>query len=301
VLDEVCEERDQLKARLLKPRIEQRMVEDYRRAGKRLMFLDYDGTLMPFAKDPREVRPTGRVLALLEALATDPNNEVVVISGRDRNTLEHWLGHLPVGLIAEHGVFVRFAGQEWASIQPLNNDWKPSIRPVLEMYADRLPGAFVEEKEYSLVWHYRGADPELGMMRAQELLDHLVNFTANIDVQVLQGNKVIEVKTGGINKGTTGMFWLDRAHPITDTQLPPESAIASSVGADFVLAIGDDWTDEYLFAALPESAYSIRVGLVYSRARFNLSDSSAVLDLLDHLVRAGNSDAPSRGDLAVSR
>jgi hypothetical protein len=43
------------------------------------------------------------------------------------------------------------------------------------------------------------------------------------------------------------------------------------------------------------------VGLVYSRARFNLSDSSAVLDLLDHLVRAGNSDAPSRGDLAVSR
>ena len=99
------------------------------------------------------------------------------------------------------------------------------------------------------MWHYRATDPELREQRAQELLDYLVNFTANMDVQVLQGNKVIEVKTGSVNKGTTGRLWLQRNR------------------FDFVLAIGDDWTDEYLFAALPINAYTMRVGLVESKLR----------------------------------
>ncbi len=264
-LRRACEDRDQLKSRLLSPATARKLLHDYDSANRRLLLLDYDGTLMPYSEDPQSVRPTSDVLNLLTRLAADPHNDVVVISGRDRGILDEWLGKLPIGLVAEHGVWTRPHDEDWKLIQPLANDWKDNIRPVLETYAHRLPGAFVEEKEYSLVWHYRAADQELGMVRAQELLDYLVNFTANIDVQVLQGSKVIEVKTGSINKGSTGSYWLRNTNP------------------DYILAVGDDWTDEYLFMALPEDAYTLRVGLTQSHARYNLSDHKAVLDLLGQL------------------
>jgi trehalose 6-phosphate synthase/phosphatase len=265
-----CEDRDRLTAHLLNDSARHRMVEDYAQAERRLLLLDYDGTLMPFSTDPRQTAPTPRVLEVLSELAADERNDVVVISGRDRNTLEHWLGRLPVSLVAEHGAWIHDKGSGWHLSRPLKNDWKPRIRPVLETYADRLPGSFVEQKEFSLVWHYRAADPELGAARAQELLDHLVNFTANIDVQVLQGNKVVEVKTGGIDKGTTAA-----QHHL------------AIIDPDFVLAVGDDWTDEYLFQALPDDAYTLRVGLAHSQARYNLRRQPDALDLLEELAQAG--------------
>lgn len=267
-LDKSCAEREILKAKLLDEAEITELESDYTHASRRLLMLDYDGTLMAFSADPQEVRPSTQVLELLVRLCADPRNDVVVVSGRDRATLDLWLGSLPIGLIAEHGVWVRYPGEDWAMTQPLSNEWKANITPVLELYADRLPGAFVEEKDYSLVWHYRAADPELGSQRSQELLDHLVNFTANIDVQILQGHKVIEVKSGGVNKGSTGLLWMQR-----ETY-------------EFVMAIGDDWTDEYLFAALPTTAYTVRVGLAESKARFNLHSPVEVLELLETLANA---------------
>ena len=277
-LHRVCVDRDRLASRLLGDRSRTRLMEDYAGAERRLLLLDYDGTLMPFSTDPRQVTPSRHVLDVLTALAADSRNDVVVISGRDRNTLEHWLGQLPVSLVAEHGAWIRDRGGDWHLSRPLKNDWKPRIRPVLETYSDRLPGSFVEEKEFSLVWHYRAADPELGAARAQELLDHLVNFTANIDVQVLQGNKVVEVKTGGVNKGIAAA-----QHHL------------ALLDPDFVLAVGDDWTDEYLFMALPNTAYTLRVGLANSQARYNLRDYLAVLDMLTDLSGAQTPDAATVG------
>ena len=263
---QTCIDHDALMSKVPDSAQKEQMLSAYRAAAGRLIMLDYDGTLVAFSSDPQAVKPSNRVLDLLTTLCADPRNEVVVISGRDRHNLEAWLGHLPMGLVAEHGAWVRYWGGEWEMSQPLGGTWKSSIRPVLELFADRLPGAFVEEKEFSLVWHYRASDPELREQRAQELLDYLVNFTANIDVQVLQGNKVIEIKTGSVNKGTTGRLWLQRNR------------------FDFVLAIGDDWTDEYLFAALPANAYTMRVGLVDSKAKANLYAHSDVLDLLESLA-----------------
>ena len=147
----------------------------------------------------------------------------------------------------------------------MTNDWKPKLLPILEMASERLPGSMVEEKEYSLVWHYRNADPEAGPARAKELMDDLVNYTANIDVQVLQGHKVVEIKNAGIHKGTAGLHFVQK-YP-----------------ADFVMAIGDDWTDEDLFNALSKYPYTVRVGIAESAAHFNLNDHSEVLTLLGRL------------------
>jgi trehalose 6-phosphate synthase/phosphatase len=243
------------------------LVTDFRGASQRLILLDYDGTLVGFHANPQRAEPDQELRHLLGALAKLPNTRVVVISGRDRQTLEKWLGQLPLDFIAEHGVWLRKAGDDWQLFQPLRSDWKRDLRPVLELYVARTAGSFIEEKDYSLVWHYRRADTDLGIERTRELLTHLSFMTANTDLQVLEGNKVVEIKNAGINKGTAAARWLEN-YP-----------------SDFVLALGDDRTDEDTFRVLPPTAYSVRVGTgARSLARFNIGSPADVRQLLRKLL-----------------
>jgi trehalose 6-phosphate synthase/phosphatase len=147
----------------------------------------------------------------------------------------------------------------------IGTGWMAQVRPILQLHVDRLPGALLEEKEFSLAWHYRGADPEQASVRAKELLDDLADYTRNIDVQVLEENKVIEIRNTGVTKGTAATEWL-AARP-----------------ADFIMAIGDDWTDEELFRVLPPAAFSIRIGLAKTTAKYHLGSYSAVRRLLREL------------------
>jgi trehalose 6-phosphate synthase/phosphatase len=259
-------------AKLLSSSSRTQLLDQYVHAGQRLLFLDYDGTLMPFSRQPSLASPSKELLNLLMGLARQRGNTVVVISGRDRGTLGEWLGYLPVHLVAEHGMWQKEAGKEWRMLKTQPTEWKERLRPILELYADRLPGAIVEEKDFSLVWHYRAADPEQSQLLVRELRDHLVTFTANIDLQVLQGSKVVEVRNSGINKGVAAQEWLGRQ------------------GYDFILAAGDDWTDEDLFAVLPGSAWSLKVGMASTRARFNLRESRDMYRLLDSLLRREHQD-----------
>ena len=144
----------------------------------------------------------------------------------------------------------------------MKSDWKDGVRPILQLYVDRLPGALLEEKEFSLAWHYRKADPEQASLRANELLDDLAGYTRNVDVQVLDGKKVVEVRNAGINKGTAGLEWLAAQEP------------------EFILGIGDDWTDEDLFRALPAPAISVRVGVAATNAKYYLAHHLAVRRML---------------------
>ncbi len=252
--------------RLLPAAVREEMLDRFDRSGKRVLFLDYDGTLTPIVSHPEAAKPGRHLLALLRRLAGDPRTTVALISGRDRKTIQTWFGSLPINLVAEHGVWVREVGEEWKMLEEQRGDWKPRIIPIFERYMDLLPGAFVEEKEYSVAWHYRRAHPEQGEMLAGEMVDHLMSFTANIDLQVIQGKKVIEVRNAGNHKGKAGLHWLTKEQ------------------YDFIFAAGDDWTDEDLFSVLPDTAYSIRVGLVNSHARFNLIDSADVFALLESLA-----------------
>jgi len=244
------------------------LVQDYRRAARRALLLDYDGTLVPFVADPKQARPDPELIEQLSELGSAPGNEVVIVSGRPRRDLEEWLGHLPIALVAEHGVWLRPRGGEWRMLKSITTEWKERVRPILQLYEDRLPGAVLEEKEFSLAWHYRGADSEQASRRARELLDALSTFTRNIDVQVLEGNKVLEVRNTGVHKGTAAQTWL------------------SETAADFILAMGDDWTDEDLFRALPDTAYSVRVGLANTAARFYLPNPAQVRRVLRELRQA---------------
>ncbi len=243
-----------------------KLLQSYSKSKRALFLLDYDGTLMPFNERPEKVKPDRELKGLLNALYRNHKNHLIIISGRDRNTLDRWLSKISDGLVAEHGVWVKDK-KSWDTLEILSDDWKDEIRPILEVFVDRTPGSFIEEKDFSLVWHFRKVDPALSLVRVGELKDVLLHITANLNVGVLEGNKVIEVKDTGINKGKATMHLLSKAK------------------WDFILSIGDDWTDEDIYEVLPEWAYSIKVGFGPTKARFNLPSYHEVRKLLKDLIK----------------
>lgn len=281
-LGDAREVRVERSEQIVTPAIRDKLVADYCAASDRLLLLDYDGTMVPFAAQPQRAVPGDATRGVLEGLSRAPENEVVVISGRDRSTLDAWFGTLDIGLIAEHGVWVKERSGEWRMPEALSDEWKGEIYPLLELYTDRTPGSFVEEKDYSLVWHYRRTEPVLGAQRAKDLKDDLLHLTANLNVGVMEGNKVIEIKNNVVDKGRAALNWVSRRT------------------WDFILAVGDDRTDEDLFAAMPPEAYSVKVGLAPSKARFNLVAQRDVLPLLKRCIESerkkitGKKEKPGR-------
>lgn len=248
--------------------VQKSIVAEYYSAKKRAIFLDYDGTLSGFNNNPQMANPDQEAYQIIAKLISDPNNEVTIISGRDRETLEKWFEGYDLNLIVEHGVWSKVRGGAWSMLYQISADWKENIRPTLEVFVDRTPGSFIEEKNYSLVWHYRKSEPEQGVLRANELKDELTNLIANHNLEIMEGNKVIEVKSGGINKGVAAIRFMGNEQ------------------YDFIFAIGDDWTDEYMFRELPETAVTVKVGMANSAARFKVESVAAVRQLLSALANA---------------
>jgi trehalose 6-phosphate synthase/phosphatase len=261
-LDQAVALSSELRCHGLDPEARGRLLDNYRAGQRRLLLLDYDGTLAPFAARPEDALPPGEVLEVLHKLGADPGSEVVIVSGRDRRSLGDWLGDLPVTLVAEHGAWSKPNGEPWRLEATSGSEWKEQVRPLLQRYVERIPGSLVEEKTLSLAWHYRNADVGAASIAARELIDALTNLTANSDVGVLQGNKVVEVKHDEITKGG---YYRGRL---------------AGAGWDFILAVGDDWTDETLFRVLPEDAWSIKVGFGPSSARYRLRSPQEVYGLL---------------------
>jgi len=271
-LDAVKRLQEELSGKRLTAEVQEEAVRKFARSKRRLIVLDYDGTLTPLTPAPEELDPDEGLVELLRKLAEPPQNEVVVVSGRDRDTLDRWFGKLNVGLVAEHGVWLRPAGEGWHTVEPLDDSWKHELRHVLEFYVDRTPGSFLEEKDYSLVWHYRKTDQEFGAVRLGELKEDLAHLTANFDLGLLEGNRVVEVKHAGINKGRGLARWLGE-------------------GAwDFMFAAGDDRTDEDIFAALPDWAFSVRVGLKPSQAKYHLRSPEELRGFLERLLAASQTE-----------
>jgi trehalose 6-phosphate synthase/phosphatase len=240
----------------------------YRQAHKRLLLLDYDGTLVRFTALPHEAIADRELLALLSRLTEDPANGVVIISGRSMADVDRWFGSIPrLGLAAEHGARWRLPDSTVWQGRSSAADWKGTVRPILEHFVDRTPGSLVEEKEFALVWHYRMVEPEFGEWLAAELVAMLEEMLAETELRAYRGNKIVEVKPIWVNKGALA------------TQLLDEYA-----DADFVFGIGDDRTDEDLFAQLPANAWSVHVGSGPSKASYRIPNVRSVRELLDRLA-----------------
>lgn len=243
------------------------MISDFKKSKRKLFFLDYDGTLVGFKDNPQDAKPDEKLFHLLDQLNQIENTDVVIVSGRDRETFEEWFADKSYNLITDHGVWLKAKNDDWQMLEILKNNWMDNIQPILQTFVDRTPGTFIELKKYSLAWHYRKADPELAQIRTMELNTVLTSLISNNDLSVLKGNKVIEIKSSSVNKGRATSRWLTKAN------------------YDFIFAIGDDWTDEYMFDDLPENTYSVKVGFKKTKAKYYVKDTDKVRDLLANFTQ----------------
>ena len=242
------------------------VLQDYQKAKKRLFFIDYDGTLTGFKIDPQKASPDNELYDLLDQLSEKEGNDIYLISGRDKETFARWFLPKKYNMIVEHGVWISERGEEFKMLENVKKDWMEKIYPVLESFVDRTPGSFIEEKNYSLAWHYRNTDPDFGANRATELNTVLTSLIGNDDISVLNGNKVMEIKSSNVNKGRAAM------------------RVLAQEDYDFIFAIGDDWTDEFMFQELPEEAVTVKVGMQNTQAKYYIENVSGVRGILQKFI-----------------
>ncbi len=240
------------------------LVRNYTGALRRLLLFDYDGVLVPFARVPSEAAPSAEVINHLKRIAKMPRTTVAIVSGRASTDLERWLGELPVTLIAEHGALIRRKGKDWETLIDEPTDWKKILKPALDKRARDARGAFVEEKNYSLVWHYRTASAYAAQKNVAILRSALGPFLRQYRLKLYMGNKILEIKNPDVTKGKAAKLMLDKPY-------------------DFVLAMGDDFTDEDMFRALPKRAFSLKVGPGKTAARYRVKNTAEVQSLLSQL------------------
>lgn len=243
------------------------LLDDYEKSDNRLILLDYDGTLKTFSGTPHDdhAEPSVKLKKLLKTLTQDKRNKVIIISGRKKNTLSKYFKSRDIGLIAEHGGWVFDIGK-WVKAVQSTNDWKKIVKPILKEFVARTPGSELEEKDFSFVWHYRRVQPNLAYVRKEALKTKLRGALRAGDIGIYEGQKIIEIKPKRMNKGVA------------------VAELASKNKWDFILAIGDDYTDEDMFLAMPSQAYTINVGTDHTNARFQVRSVNDVLDLIQLLL-----------------
>jgi len=271
-----------------------------RPSSVRFFFLDYDGTLAPIVPNPSDAKPSPKVKSILSKLCEVDGNFVYIISGRDRNCLEDWLGDIgDIGFSAEHGCFLKLIHKKASHATPSSKEepngahesnglwidipkekgmdikWIPNVISLMKDFCFQCPGSAIEKKTYALVWHYRNAqnsyNPE---SLALKLIENLKSMDGG-HFNVIHGKKNVEVRPSGINKGIVVKELLDRhCHD----------------NVDFVLCIGDDTTDEDMFQQLSkekgiQNVFTVRVGEEESTSALNyVKKQEEVIQILEMLV-----------------
>ena len=265
-LTQVKQEQKKQQVKVLDDKALTTIRRHYLNAGNRCILLDYDGTLVPFSRLPSEASPDNAVREMLLRLTSDTRNHVIVISGRDLSSLDRWLGAMPMTLVAEHGASFKMRNGTWQQLVSVSDLWKDEIRRIMQLFVIRCAGSFIEEKTNTIAWHYRNTQTGLGFSRSRELLNTLSQLIQNTTLQVIDGNKVVEVRIAGFDKGATALKIVNEQDP------------------DFVLCIGDDTTDEDMFKALEGEAYTIKVNNGASAAQYTILSQQQVLPLLNKLI-----------------
>jgi trehalose 6-phosphate synthase/phosphatase len=242
-------------------------VQQYRTAYKRLILLDYDGTLVNFAPTPEKAVPSSRVVSILERLSKKPRTKVVITTGRKNDSIDSMLGNIPIDIIAEHGAMIKEDGR-WRDLIDPDVSWKQEILELMERVTNICSGSWIEEKKFSISWHYRNADPMFGYILSRRLLRLVKVRTNPYKVKILDGNKTIEVMTFRTGKDKAVDYCLNKQD------------------YDYILSIGDDKTDEDMFEALlgRRNAITVKVGQGgETYAKHRVESTAEVLDILEQL------------------
>jgi trehalose 6-phosphate synthase/phosphatase len=240
-----------------------KLIDKYRKPGKKLILLDYDGTLVNYRPKPEQALPSESLLDILTRLSVHRDTDLIIISGRDHPDIDSLLGELPIKIIAGHGAIIKEDGL-WKEQVTDNVVWKDTIRPVLEYMSKKCPDSFIEDKHFSLAWHYRNSDQKDAFGNSRQLINQLKKFSEPLGLKILDGNKVVEIMHKEIGKG------------IAVAKLLAERKY------DFILSVGDDVTDEEIFELFTnvKEAFTIKVGNGSTKAKYYFSSVGEVVLLL---------------------
>lgn len=159
-----------------------------------------------------------------------------------------------------------------------------------------MTGSFIERKRCALTWHYRPSDPELGAQNARKCQTELEKTVGKQwEVEVMAGKANIEVRPTFINKGEIAKHLVEEyGHGVGE---PPE----------FVLCLGDDFTDEDMFRALngtklePDHVFTVTVGASskLTLAKWHLLEPADVISSVA-LLNGGDANVADLGALAIT-
>ena len=241
-----------------------KLIEKLKISNKKLIILDYDGTLVDFKDKPELALPNDNLIDILNNLTKIRGLDVAIVSGRDKLFLEDNLGKLNISIIAEHGHFYKKKSKDWTNLGKIDKVFLSDIYAVFQSFSDRTPGTFTEKKESGLVWHFRKTDPELASERVVEI-ETVLNSLLTDQFQILNLDKAIEVTSRKFDKGSA------------------VNELIKNKKYDHIVCIGDDVTDENMFKTLNESSTTIKVGIKNTLAKFFIDDTKSVVNLLDEI------------------
>ncbi|CAN0161897.1 unnamed protein product, partial [Ectocarpus sp. 4 AP-2014] len=264
------------------------VMRGYRSAKRRVIFLDYGGTICTTPKRSiayyahanklkNVAKPPESLIQLLTALCADPRNLVFVISGREKEELEKTLGDIKnLGLAAEHGLHFRFPGElkmsgghldtgvstdterdpsfvkrKWETLVALRDQsWKQLTRTIMNLYAQRTNGTYVVNKGSALLWQFRDADPEFGWLQSKELEDHLTTVLKPFSVEILRGTS--DGDGGYIEVRPGGVNKGAFVSAILSRQ------VEMDLMPDFILAMGDEESDEMMYEVVKDFSRGVK-------------------------------------------
>ncbi len=242
-------------------------------SGKKVVvFCDYDGTLAGYHLDPEQALLDAASKAALLKLCRRDRTTLIVTSGRDQNFLKKNLQDLGIDFAAEHGCefYSSSSGELTTRVAPLNPDIIKAVKHVLKHYSIRVPGSFVEEKHFGLVWHYRRGSPEFAELQARKLRAELESYLANEKVRVARGKKVIEIVALESDKGAFVDWYMKNRPDLSDAVL---------------LALGDDFPDEVMFEAVKKAGgKAIKIGAGTTNADYRLRSHKHAVEFLEWLA-----------------
>jgi trehalose 6-phosphate phosphatase len=239
---------------------------------KSALLLDVDGTIVDIASRPDAVRVPASLRDALARLIAATDGAVALVSGRMIADLDHLFAPLRLALVGGHGAELRLfdGGKERSrAAQQLDAELRRQLKALAR------DGVVAEDKGISVALHYRQAPSQAKPLRAA--VDNLCARSWSTPIEILPGKAVIEIKVAGFNKGS-GVRELMRHAPFTGRR---------------PIFIGDDTTDETVFAIMPElDGTAFSVGRDVAGVAGHFATPASVRAWLDRIAPAGENVAP---------
>lgn len=231
--------------RYFKSSIREKMAGIIGGCSHALLLLDYDGTLTPIVSKPGEAKLRSTVLECLKALAQRKLFTVGVITGRSVAQMKHLLPVKNVLIAGNHGLELMSPNKRvsYHYGSEFVNRIK-EIKSILQPLEEKFPGSYLEDKEISIAYHFRLANPNLSVEIKNDFFRAILPWVKKRKIRVLKIKKGWEVLPPIQWDKGNAVFWILNQYPKTT----------------FSLFVGDDLTDESAFKAMNPYGVTIRVG-----------------------------------------